>query len=207
MIVMFLAPGFEEVEALAPLDLLRRAGLKVVTVAVREAKTNILMSRLANIGVSACNLWDEAPTVTGSHGITVTADLTESAFTGYLNGKFAPEAVILPGGMPGTTNLDASPTVERALELAAAKGSYLCAICAAPLVLGKRGYLNGKRATCYPGFEEYLTGATVGGKVIRDGRIITAAGMGVAQEFGFEIISALVSPEKAGEIREAIQSL
>ena len=207
MIVMFLAPGFEEVEALAPLDLLRRAGLKVVTVAVREAKTNILMSRLANIGVSACNLWDEAPTVTGSHGITVTADLTESAFTGYLNGKFAPEAVILPGGMPGTTNLDASPTVERALELAAAKGSYLCAICAAPLVLGKRGYLNGKRATCYPGFEEYLTGATVGGKVIRDGRIITAAGMGVAQEFGFELISALVSPEKAGEIREAIRSL
>ena len=207
MIVMFLAPGFEEVEALAPLDLLRRAGLKVVTVAVREAKTNILMSRLANIGVSACNLWDEAPTVTGSHGITVTADLTESAFTGYLNGKFAPEAVILPGGMPGTTNLDASPTVERALELAAAKGSYLCAICAAPLVLGKRGYLNGKRATCYPGFEEYLTGATVGGKVIRDGRIITAAGMGVAQEFGCEIISALVSPEKAGEIREAIRSL
>ena len=207
MIVMFLAPGFEEVEALAPLDLLRRAGLKVVTVAVREAKTNILMSRLANIGVSACNLWDESPTVTGSHGITVTADLTESAFTGYLNGKFAPEAVILPGGMPGTTNLDASPTVERALELAAAKGSYLCAICAAPLVLGKRGYLNGKRATCYPGFEEYLTGATVGGKVIRDGRIITAAGMGVAQEFGFEIISALVSPEKAGEIREAIRSL
>ena len=207
MIVMFLASGFEEVEALAPLDLLRRAGLEVVTVAVREAKTNILMSRLANIGVSACNLWDEAPTVTGSHGITVTADLTESAFTGYLNGKFAPEAVILPGGMPGTTNLDASPTVERALELAAAKGSYLCAICAAPLVLGKRGYLNGKRATCYPGFEEYLTGATVGGKVIRDGRIITAAGMGVAQEFGFEIISALVSPEKAGEIREAIRSL
>ena len=207
MIVMFLAPGFEEVEALAPLDLLRRAGLEVVTVAVREAKTNILMSRLANIGVSACNLWDEAPTVTGSHGIPVPADLPESAFPGYLTGKFAPAAVILPGGMPGTTNLDASPTVERALELAAAKGSYLCAICAAPLVLGKRGYLNGKRATCYPGFEEYLTGATVGGKVIRDGRIITAAGMGVAQEFGFEIISALVSPEKAGEIRAAIQSL
>ena len=207
MIVMFLAPGFEEVEALAPLDLLRRAGLKVVTVAVREAKTNILMSRLANIGVSACNLWDEAPTVTGSHGITVTADLTESAFTGYLNGKFAPEAVILPGGMPGTTNLDASPTVEQALEIAAGQGAYLCAICAAPLVLGKRGYLAGKRATCVPGFEEYLTGATVGGKVIRDGRIITAAGMGVAQEFGLEIISAMVSPEKAGEIRAAIQSL
>jgi 4-methyl-5(b-hydroxyethyl)-thiazole monophosphate biosynthesis len=74
-------------------------------------------------------------------------------------------------------------------------------------VLGKRGYLNGKRATCFPGFEEYLEGATVGGKVIRDGKIITAAGMGVAQEFGLEMISALVSPEKAGEIRAAIQSL
>ena len=158
MIVMFLAPGFEEVEALAPLDLLRRAGLKVVTVAVREAKTNRLIEKLNRIGVSA-------------------------------------------------TNLDASPVVEKTLELAAAKDAYLCAICAAPLVLGKRGYLNGKRATCFPGFEEYLTGATVGGKVIRDGKIITAAGMGVAQEFGLEMISALVSPEKAGEIRSAIQSL
>ena len=75
------------------------------------------------------------------------------------------------------------------------------------MVLGKRGYLEGKRAVCFPGFEEYLTGASVGGKVIRDGKIITAAGMGVAQEFGLEIVSALVSPEKAGEIRAAIQSL
>ena len=206
MIVMFLAPGFEEVEALAPLDLLRRAGLEVVTVAVREAKTNQLIDKLGRLGVSATNLWDDDRTVTGSHGIPVTADVTEAALPGRL-ARASLEAVILPGGMPGTTNLDASPVVEKALELAAAKDAYLCAICAAPLVLGKRGYLNGKRATCYPGFEEYLTGATVGGKVIRDGRIITAAGMGVAQEFGFEIISALVSPEKAGEIREAIRSL
>ena len=206
MIVLFLAPGFEEVEALAPLDLLRRAGLEVVTVAVREAKTNQLIDRLGRLGVSATNLWDDDRTVTGSHGITVTADITEAALPGRL-ARASLEAVILPGGMPGTTNLDASPVVEKTLELAAAKDALLCAICAAPLVLGKRGYLNGKRATCDPGFEEYLTGATVGGKVIRDGRIITAAGMGVAQEFGFEIISALVSPEKAGEIRAAIQSL
>ena len=206
MIVMFLAPGFEEVEALAPLDLLRRAGLEVVTVAVREAKTNQLIERLGRIGVSATNLWDDDRTVTGSHGIPVTADVTEAALPGRL-ARASLEAVILPGGMPGTTNLDASPVVEKALELAAAKDAYLCAICAAPLVLGKRGYLNGKRATCFPGFEEYLTGATVGGKVIRDGRVITAAGMGVAQEFGLEMISALVSPEKAGEIRAAIQSL
>lgn len=208
MIYLFLAPGFEEVEALAPLDLLRRAGLKVTTVAVREAETNRLVDSLRRIGVSACNLWDEAPTVTGAHGITVTADLTESGFAArFANGGFAPEAVILPGGMPGTANLDASSTVETALALAAERGAYLCAICAAPLVLGKRGYLRGKRATCFPGFEEYLEGATVGGKVIRDGKIITVAGMGVAQEFGLEIVSALVSPEKAGEIREAIQSL
>ena len=206
MIVMFLAPGFEEVEALAPLDLLRRAGLEVVTVAVREAKTNQLIDRLGRIGVSATNLWDDDRTVTGSHGIPVTADVTEAALPGRL-ARASLEAVILPGGMPGTTNLDASPVVEKTLELAAAKDAYLCAICAAPLVLGKRGYLNGMRATCFPGFEEYLTGATVGGKVIRDGKIITAAGMGVAQECGLEMISALVSPEKAGEIRSAIQSL
>ena len=206
MIVMFLAPGFEEVEALAPLDLLRRAGLEVVTVAVREAKTNQLIESLGRLGVSATNLWDDDRTVTGSHGIPVTADITEAALPGRL-ARASLEAVILPGGMPGTTNLDASPVVEKTLELAAAKDAYLCAICAAPLVLGKRGYLNGKRATCFPGFEEYLTGATVGGKVIRDGKIITAAGMGVAQEFGLEMISALVSPEKAGEIRAAIQSL
>ena len=208
MIYMFLAPGFEEVEALAPLDLLRRAGLEVTTVAVRSAEHAAMLTDYLNIGTCATNLWsNDTLAITGAHGITVMADITEGAFTKYLFENFAPEAVILPGGMPGTTNLDASPVVEMTLELAAAKGSYLCAICAAPLVLGKRGYLIGTRATCFPGFEEYLTGATVGGKIIRDGNIITAAGMGVAQEFGFEIISALVSPEKAGEIRSAIQSL
>ena len=207
MIYMFLAPGFEEVEALAPLDLLRRAGLEVDTVAVREAKTNRLIEKLNRLGVSASNLWDDPRTVTGAHGITVTADIVEGALPGRLARASSLEAVILPGGMPGTANLDASPVVEQTLELAADKDAYLCAICAAPLVLGTRGYLEGKRATCFPGFEEYLTGATVGGKVIRDGKVITAAGMGVAQEFGLEIISALVSPEKAGEIRAAIQSL
>ena len=184
MIYMFLAPGFEEVEALAPLDLLRRAGLEVVTVAVREAKTNRLIEKLNRLGVSASNLWDDPRTVTGAHGITVTADIVEGALPGRLARASSLEAVILPGGMPGTANLDASPVVEKTLELAADKDAYLCAICAAPLVLGKRGYLEGKRATCFPGFEEYLTGATVGGKVIRDGKVITAAGMGVAQEFG-----------------------
>jgi 4-methyl-5(b-hydroxyethyl)-thiazole monophosphate biosynthesis len=189
------------------LDLLRRAGLEVTTVAIREAALNENLSHTRRIGTCASNLWDDERAVTGSHGITVLADVTEGAFSSCLNENFAPEAVILPGGLPGTTNLDASPAVDTALEMAAAKGAYLCAICAAPLVLGKRGYLAGKRATSYPGFEDYLEGATVGGKVVRDANVITAAGMGVSQEFGFEIISALVSPEKAGEIRKAIQSL
>jgi 4-methyl-5(b-hydroxyethyl)-thiazole monophosphate biosynthesis len=184
MILMFLAPGFEEVEALAPLDLLRRAGLEVVTVAVAPTDRNEAVTSLQNIGVSATNLWDMDLTVTGSHGITVKADVTEHAVPGLLAGAASFEAVILPGGMPGTTNLDASPAVRQALEAADRRGAYLCAICAAPLILGKRGYLRGKRATCFPGFEEYLEGAIVGGKVIRDGRFITAAGMGVAQEFG-----------------------
>ena len=207
MILMFLAPGFEEVEALAPLDLLRRAGLEVVTVAVAPAEHNALITRLRQGGITAVNLWDLDTTVTGAHGITVTADLLEYALPRLLEDPPAIEAVILPGGMPGTTNLDGSPIVEQVLELADGQGAYLCAICAAPLILGKRGYLVGKHATCYPGFESYLEGATVGGKVVRDGRIITAAGMGVAQEFGLELVSVLHSPEKAGEIRAAIQSL
>ena len=208
MIFLFLAPGFEEVEALMPLDLLRRAGLEVTTVSVRSAADNDFLKHCSNVGMTATNLWDrDTLAVTGSHGITVTADINEGFLGRFLKEDFSPEAIILPGGMPGTTNLDASPVVEQALELAAAKGSYLCAICAAPLILGKRGYLEGKRATCFPGFEDELKGATVGGKVIRDGRIITAAGMGVALEFGLEIISVLVSPEKAGEIRSAIQCL
>ena len=207
MILMFLAPGFEEVEALAPLDLLRRAGLEVVTVAVAPADVNTCLTRLRHIGTSATNLWDMGTAVTGAHGITVHADVTEHAVPGLLAKAAALEAVILPGGMPGTSNLDASPMVELALEQADERGAYLCAICAAPMILGKRGYLRGKKATCFPGFEEYLEGAEVGGKVIRDGRFMTAAGMGVAQEFGLEIISALISPQKAGEIRAAIQSL
>ena len=206
---MFFAPGFEEVEALAPLDLLRRAGLNVKTVAIGGAPTS--SSGLFDTAAPGISVSETA--VTGAHGITIHADMSEASFCRYaaehLSGPNPDsiEAVVLPGGMPGTSNLDASPVVDHTLEIAHSMGAFLCAICAAPLVLGKRGYLTGKRATCYPGFETYLEGATVGGKVIRDGKIITAAGMGVAQEFGLELISVLVSPEKAGEIRTAIQSL
>lgn len=197
MIYLFLAPGFEEAEALVPLDLLRRAGLAVTTVAI-TTPANIPATETA---------------VTGSHRVTVVADMSEAAFIHHMEAAadhpeaMPIDAIILPGGMPGASHLDNSSVVDAALAMAKAQDAYLCAICAAPLVLGKRGYLQGLKATCFPGFEMYLKGATVGGKVIRDGKCVTAAGMGVALEFGLELVSVLASPEKAGEILAAIQTL
>ena len=197
MIYLFLAPGFEEVEALAPLDLLRRAGEEVTTVAVTTPAGIVATERA----------------VTGSHRITVIADMSEADFLQHMDASMPIRAVILPGGMPGAAHLDASPMVDETLRLAAEQGACLAAICAAPMVLGKRGYLSGRRATCFPGFEDKLTGATVGGFVVRDESreggnfvTVTARGMGVAQEFGLELVSLLVSPKTAGEIRAAIQT-
>ena len=177
MVYLFLANGFEEVEALAPLDILRRSGVEVTTVAVGGG--------------------DSAQ---GSHGITVAADLPEAMFR-----DAAPEAVILPGGMPGTTNLGKSRVVAAALKAADRSGGILAAICAAPSVLGQQGYLRGKRAVCYPGFEKELAGATISKKrVVRDEKVITAAGMGVAMRFGLEILSALRGKEVAEQVEKAI---
>ena len=179
MIYLFLADGFEEVEALFPLDILRRAGADVKTVSVTGHEY-----------------------VTGSHGITVKADITDEKFD-----ENNITAVILPGGMPGTTSLDASKTVHRALEKASEDGKIIGAICAAPSVLGKAGLLKGKEAICYPGFEKYLSGAKISDKkVVRDGNIITAAGAGVAREFGFALTAALFSPDAAEKIAKAIIS-
>ncbi len=175
MIYMFLAPGFEEIEALMPLDLMRRAGLEVKTV-----------------GVGSLD-------ITGSHGITVKADMLDSDFSDN-----APECVILPGGMPGTTNLDASPVVHKALDSALENNSLICAICAAPMILGKRGILKGKNATCFPGFEKYLEGANVGGRAVRDGQVITGVGMGAALEFGIEIVAALRGRDAADKLFAAV---
>ena len=176
MVYLFLANGFEEVEALAPLDLLRRAGVEVTTVGVG------------------------GDMIRGAHGITVQADMPDTMFA-----DADPDMIVLPGGMPGSKNLDESRIVDMALKAAARRDAYLAAICAAPMVLGHRGLLAGKRATCYPGFEDCLTGAEVGGKVIRDGRFITAAGMGVAVEFGLALVTALKGRETAESIRAAIQ--
>ena len=178
MIYMFLADGFEEVEALCPLDILRRAGLEVTTV-----------------GVGGKDM------IAGAHGITVQTDIPDVMYR-----DASPEMIILPGGMPGSKNLDESKAVDAALRVAAKKGAFLCAICAAPMVLGKRGYLDGKRAVCYPGFEEYLLDATVvdGDTVVRDGNVITAKGMGVAFEFGLELVRALKNDQTAESIKRSV---
>jgi len=177
MIYLFLANGFEEIEALAPLDLLRRAGFKVTTVGIG------------------------GDMIVGAHGIAVQADMPEAM---YRDAK--PEMLILPGGMPGSKNLDESRTVDTALRAASANGAYLAAICAAPMVLGKRGYLEGKKATCFPGFEETLYGAeVVSDKAVIDGKIITAKGAGAASEFGFAIVSALKDKATADKVKAIMQ--
>lgn len=176
MIYAFLADGFEEVEALFPVDLMRRAGLPVTTVGIGKKE------------------------ITGSHGITVTADISDE------NLSFEPiDLIFLPGGMPGTKNLNESSTVHRAIDLAIKQDSYIAAICAAPMILGERGLLNGKRAVCYPSFEKHLIGATVleNSKIATDGKIITAKGVGAACELGLEIVKTLCGQQKADELRKS----
>ena len=176
MIYLFLAEGFEEIEALTPVDILRRAGKEIATV---------------GIGSKA---------VMGAHGIPVVADMSEDEFADN-----SPEMIILPGGMPGTLNLEASPTVEKAIENALSSGAYIAAICAAPTILGKRGLLAGKEATCYPGMEDGLVGAILSQKrVVRDGRIITAAGMGAALDFALELVSVFCGDDKKKTLKKAV---
>lgn len=181
MVYLFLAPGFEEIEALCPLDLLLRAGVEVKTVAIGTPDV----------------------AVTGAHGITVHADLLEAD----CDPSTYAEMVILPGGMPGAANLDASPTVDAAIKTALTHDAYLAAICAAPFILGRRGLLVGKSATCFPGFEDELKGAELApAKVVRDGKIITAAGMGAAFDFGLALVAALCGEEKAIALRASTQA-
>ncbi len=180
MLYIFLADGFEEIEALAPVDVLRRAGLTVKTVGVG------------------------GDMITGSHGITVKCDLTSYNIT--ISDDL--QGVILPGGMPGTVNLEKNSTVQSFIDFAYENGKLVCAICAAPSILGHKGILNGKEATCFPGFETELDGARLSPKyVVRDGNVITARGMGVAVDFGLEIVSAILGSVKADEIKGNIQSV
>ena len=178
MIYMLLANGFEEVEALAPLDLLRRAGLEVKTVSIEETRT-----------------------VCGAHGISVLTDMMPNEATEKI------ALLILPGGMPGSERLDNSPVTDAMLQRTLAAGGRLAAICAAPLVLGKRGLLKGKRAICYPGFEKYLEGAQIAKEpVVTDGNCTTAIGMGAAVAFGAELVKLMKDAETARAILAAIHA-
>lgn len=177
MIYVFLANGFEECEALAPVDILRRAGFSLKTVGV-SGKTAI-----------------------GAHTIPVVCDITtdEVVFEDI-------EAVILPGGMPGTTNLENDQTVQKAIDYANNNGLLIGAICAAPSILGHKGLLKGKNATCFPGFEKDLLGADIQNcGVIRDGNIITAKGAGVAFDFGFELLSYLKGEKAAEDMKKQMK--
>ncbi len=177
MIAVFLAMGFEEIEALAVVDVLRRAELDVVTVGVG------------------------GPVVRGSHGVTVAADIPDGEFD-----PSAAQAIVLPGGMPGTLNLERSPVVQAALDSAAERGAWIAAICAAPSILGHRGMLKGKKAVCFPGYEQELEGAILTGEPVEaDGRLITARGAGVAVEFGLRIVAEMISPERAETMKAAMQ--
>lgn len=177
MVYIFLADGFEIIEALAPVDMLTRAKIDVKTVGIGKK------------------------IVTSSCGVAVTADITDDEF------KFEDvEAIVLPGGMPGTINLENSLLVQSAIDKANENGIFICAICAAPSILGHKGLLKGKNVIAFPGFEEALDGAIVSkDHVITDGNYITAKGAGVAVDFGLEIVKNLRGEEAANSIRSAIQ--
>lgn len=176
-VVMLFAEGFEEVEALMTVDLLMRGGVDV---------------KLASI--------TKEMEVAGSHGIRIGMDVTMD-----LVDFEEQDAVLIPGGMPGTLNLGNSPEVLRILTEMHEAGKIVGAICAAPSVLGQCGILEGKKATCYPGFEDKLTGAEfIDEKAVVDGNVVTSRGLGTSMEFGFSVLELLVSKEKAEEIRKQI---
>lgn len=176
-VYIFLADGFEEIEGLTVVDLLRRAEIEAVTVSIKEDKM-----------------------VTGAHGISVKADFLFDEIKGTMA-----DMAVLPGGMPGTTNLLAcEPLMDMVLGLHSA-GAYVAAICAAPSILAEIGLLEGKKATSYPGFEEKMTMADyVYEPVVQDGQVITSRGMGTAIDFSLKLIEVLEGEEKAKKISDSI---
>lgn len=163
MVVILLADGFEEIEALTPVDMLRRSGIEVKTVGLN------------------------GKIVVGSHGIAVVADILPNEVE-----LDKVELAIFPGGMPGSLNLDKHPFTDKVIAAVLEKGGRLAAICAAPLVLGRRGLLSGRSATCFPGFEGELIGANVTGEeFVTDGNITTGRGMDVSLPFAKELVSLM----------------
>lgn len=174
----FLANGFEEIEGLAPVDILRRGGVEVKTVSVTGSEY-----------------------AQSSHGITVKADMMIE------NADFSDaDMLLLPGGMPGSTNLNAHEGVRKALEVQYAKGGKIGAICAAPMVLGSLGMLRGRRATCSPGFEKYLTGAEYTHELFTvDDNIITGEGPAATLPYAYKILSMFVGNAEVKKLEQKMQ--
>ncbi len=176
-VFIFFADGFEEVEGLTAVDLLRRAGINIKTVSISKDRT-----------------------VTGSHGIPITAD---GLFEDW-NFREA-DGLLLPGGMPGTKNLGQHSGLAALLKEKFEEGRLIGAICAAPSILGGLGILKGLKATCYPGFEQMLSGAeAVEDDVAEDKNVITSRGAGTAIAFSLAVIKWLDGEEKADSIKESI---
>lgn len=175
MVYVFLANGFEEIEALATVDILRRAEIEVTTVGV------------------------ENKVICGAHGIKVVADVTDAEFV-YDDRV---EMIVLPGGLPGTTELEKSICVNSALDRAQQEGKFIAAICAAPSILGHKGLLRGKKVCCFPGYEDQLIQANVvSDRVAQDENIITSRAAGTACEFAAKLVEVL----KGKEIAEKVTS-
>lgn len=176
-IAICMANGCEEIEALTVVDILRRANISIDMLSINDTLT-----------------------VIGSHGIEFRADklISEAALDDY-------DGVILPGGMPGTTNLEANTYIQRILPAMHNTGKLVAAICAAPSILGKLGITNGKKATSYPGFEEALSRSTyVTDPVVVDGNVITSRGMGTAIDFSLAILAYLTSDKEADDMADKI---
>ena len=176
-VALFLAKGFEEIEALGTVDILRRAQIDVVTVSITDYNV-----------------------VTGAHNIPVTADKTfnDTDFTNF-------DMLILPGGMPGAKNLNEQEDLKNLILDFNSKGKLIAAICAAPLVLGGLDLLDGKRATCYPGFENELKGAIITGEtIVVDGKITTGKGPGYVFDFGLRIVEQLLGLKARREVQNGL---
>ncbi len=177
MVYILLADGFEDIEALAPIDILRRAGVEIQLVSIT---------------------YD--PIVRSAHGVKFVTD----EVIGNIDFKEA-DMLILPGGLPGATNLDACKPLRQGLLQHYEAGKKIAAICAAPLVLGHLGILQGRKATCYPGFETELTGAEYTAALVQtDGPIVTGKGPGAAMEFGYTLLEVLGKKSEADQLREGM---
>jgi len=175
-ILVPLADGFEEVEAVSIIDILRRGDINVVTASLHDR------------------------VVTGSHKIPVTADIS-------LGGDDLFDGIILPGGMRGSANLKKDPRIIKLVKEIHSQGGIASAICAAPTVLAAAGILEGKKFTCYPGYEDEIkNGVYIPEPVVQDGNIITGKGAACAVPFALKIVEVIKGKEVSGKLKEQMMA-